>query len=66
MAATLNDGWVVTTPEEVGINSAQLFELDNFLEQWPKHSLECDHGWCDVTILHARSSKYFAAFPAII
>jgi len=39
MPATLNDGWAVTTPEEVGINTARLFELDEFLEQWPKHKI---------------------------
>jgi CubicO group peptidase (beta-lactamase class C family) len=39
MPAPLNNEWVVTTPEEVGMDAAQLSELDKFLEQWPKHKI---------------------------
>jgi CubicO group peptidase (beta-lactamase class C family) len=39
MPAALDDDWAVTTPAEVGLNAVSLYELDKFLEQWPKHNI---------------------------
>lgn len=39
MSPTLDDGWTVATPAEVGLDEARLSELDTFLGQWPKHNV---------------------------
>jgi CubicO group peptidase (beta-lactamase class C family) len=33
--ASLNDGWAVATPAEVGLDANKLCELDSFIAQWP-------------------------------
>ena len=39
MPATLDDGWAVATPSEVGLDATQLSRLDTFLKQWPRHNV---------------------------
>ena len=39
MRARLDDKWAVTTPAEVGLDGAQLSELDRLLEPWPKRNI---------------------------
>jgi CubicO group peptidase (beta-lactamase class C family) len=36
---TLDDGWAVAAPSEVGLDAARLSALDTFLRQWPKHNV---------------------------
>ena len=39
MPPTLDDGWAVAAPSEVGLDAARLSGLDKFLRQWPKHNV---------------------------
>jgi len=39
MPPTLDDGWDVVTPPEVGFDATRLSELDIFLRQWPGHNV---------------------------
>jgi CubicO group peptidase (beta-lactamase class C family) len=39
MAETPDNDWAVAAPDDAGLNAARLFELDKFLEQWPKHNI---------------------------
>src|SRR5262245_12777679 len=39
MPATLDDGWAVATPPEVGLDAVRLSQLDTFLKQWPQHNV---------------------------
>jgi len=34
-----DDGWVVASPREVGLDATKLSELDRFLRQWPRHNV---------------------------
>lgn len=39
MPPTLDDGWAVGTPPEVGLDETRLSQLDTFLKQWPQHNV---------------------------
>ena len=39
MPPRLDDGWVVATPPEVGLDATRLAGLDKFLRQWPGHNV---------------------------
>jgi CubicO group peptidase (beta-lactamase class C family) len=39
MPATIDDGWTVAAPPEVGLDAARLSQLDTFLKQWPQHNV---------------------------
>jgi CubicO group peptidase (beta-lactamase class C family) len=39
MSPTLDDGWAVATPTEVGLDADRLSQLDTFLKQWPRHNV---------------------------
>jgi CubicO group peptidase (beta-lactamase class C family) len=38
-SAMLDDGWVVTTPADVGLDAVRLSGLDAFLRHWPKRNV---------------------------
>ena len=39
MSSTLDDGWAVAAPAEVGLDATRLSGLDTFLRQWPGHNV---------------------------
>ena len=39
MPPTLDDGWTVATPPEVGLDATRLSRLDKFLRQWPQRNV---------------------------
>jgi CubicO group peptidase (beta-lactamase class C family) len=39
MPPTLDDGWAVATPPEVGLDATRLSQLDKFLKQWPQRNV---------------------------
>lgn len=39
MPPTLNDGWLIAAPSEVGLDATRLSGLDTFLKQWPGHNV---------------------------
>jgi CubicO group peptidase (beta-lactamase class C family) len=39
MPSTIDDGWAVAAPAEVGLDAARLSGLDMFLEQWPNRNI---------------------------
>jgi CubicO group peptidase (beta-lactamase class C family) len=39
LSSTLDDGWAVAAPGEVGLDATRLSGLDTFLRQWPGHNV---------------------------
>src|SRR4051812_12670297 len=39
MLPTLDDGWAVVNPSEVGFDATRLSDVDTFLRQWPCHNV---------------------------
>ena len=37
--STLDDGWVVAAPANVGLDAKSLSGLDTFLKRWPKRNV---------------------------
>ena len=57
--AAIDDGWTIAKPEDVGLDGAQLCDLDGFLKPWPSANIHAvvvvRHG--KLAIEHYRTGK---------